>query len=156
MAHKNPQLRSKWPKLRCDQTKIIEISISSSTNITKHQVYEILLQYLGPFRASSLKDQIYLFDIRRKNRSKLNNFCFILFNKIFTSDVICLLNEPFSNIPTLPRKIEKVKRKPMCTTTMYLIFKFIWFHFLALALSERLSGNHCLYKLIKELKNVMK
>ena len=80
-----------------------------------------------------------------KNRFKLNNFCSILFNKIFTSDVLCKKkcpkNKHFSNVDFPPlsllvkSKISK-KRKPMCTTAMPMVFKFILFDSLALALSE--------------------
>ena len=66
---------------------------------------------------------------------KSNNFCSILFNKIFTSDVLCLKispqNEHFSNVdfrplPSLVKSKINKNRKTMCTTTMPLVFKFIW------------------------------
>ena len=58
----------------------------------------------------------------------------------------CLKNKHFSNIDFRPlpsllkSKIIKIQ-KPMCTTSMPLVFKFISFDSLALTLSEPLSGN---------------
>lgn len=67
----------------------------------------------------------------------------------------CPQNDHFSNIyfqPLRPltQKIENnQKRKPMCTTTMYLALKLIWFDYLALALSEPLPGNQRPKKTLK-------
>ena len=120
-------------------------NLSQNINSLKY-ILQILWTLLGPLFRGSVPSAWY----QMKDLLKLNNFCSILFNKIFTCDVFCLKirpkNENFSNVnfrplPSLVKSKIIKKRKPMCTITMPLVFKFIWFDSLALTLSEPLSGN---------------
>ena len=142
-----------WLDLDCCNEHFLFYNLLQNINRSK-DILQILWALLGPLFKGPAPSAWY----QMKDWLKLNNFCSILFNKIYTSHVLCLKicpkNEHFSNIDFLPlpslvkSKIIK-KQKPMCATTIFLVFKFIWFNSLALALSEPLSGNQSPPKIFK-------
>ena len=125
--------------------------ISSSTNyneILKFNRY--LSNNVNPFGPLILRaSAIGLMSDERSVKLKQLLF-FIVWQNINERCVkceICPQNDHFSNtyfqvLRPLTHEIENnQKRKPMCTTTMYLELKLIWFDYLALALPEPLPGN---------------
>ena len=84
----NPLLRNIWPKLRCDQIKIVEMSITSSTTFNKIWiVQELSLKYFGPFCAPYLKGQSLLLDIR----GNVLWFCTFLVQQLIRNSLLHVL-----------------------------------------------------------------